>query len=157
MSKKSIRENFRNSVFSRDTHKCVFCDVTTDLDAHHITDRHLIFNGGYVKENGITLCRLHHDLVEDWNRYGEVTDEKYHPDNLYKLIKSNRPIAFRESARLAIQEYARIIDEEHPLYNFDLPICSKNINGMYILIDECIVEYFQNESITRSAINVNPK
>lgn len=38
MSKKSIRENFRNEVFNRDKFKCVFCDISTNLDAPHITD-----------------------------------------------------------------------------------------------------------------------
>jgi len=56
MNKKTIREHFRNEVLERDGNKCKFCPRTDSLDAHHITDRHDMPNGGYVKENGITLC-----------------------------------------------------------------------------------------------------
>lgn len=134
MSKKFIRENFRNEVFSRDKFKCVFCDITTNLDAHHITDRHLIVNGGYVKENGITLCSEHHDLVEDWNRYGEVTDEKYHPDELYKMIDSSREQAFINATRLAPLKYAFIGNNKYI-------ICSKNSEGVYLLVDNTATYY----------------
>lgn len=54
MDKKLTRKLFRDSVFKRDGHKCVFCIVTQDLDAHHIMDRHYFTNGGYVLQNGIT-------------------------------------------------------------------------------------------------------
>ena len=33
------RDDFRNSVFERDGHKCLFCDHTEKLDAHHIIER----------------------------------------------------------------------------------------------------------------------
>lgn len=98
--KKQIRANFRESVFIRDGYKCVFCDITTNLDAHHITDRNLLPNGGYVCSNGITLCHNHHDLVEDWHRFGEVTEEKYHPDNLYAMIGSSYQQAYNDSLKL---------------------------------------------------------
>lgn len=55
--KKKIREAFREAVFTRDGHKCRMCGrPDCKLDAHHITDRNELPNGGYVKENGITLC-----------------------------------------------------------------------------------------------------
>lgn len=46
--KQLVRAKFRDEVFRRDKHKCVFCDVTENLDAHHITDRNEMLNGGYV-------------------------------------------------------------------------------------------------------------
>ena len=50
MGKKQIRENFRNTVFERDGHKCLVCNRSdVKLDAHHIIDRHEMPNGGYVK------------------------------------------------------------------------------------------------------------
>lgn len=100
LKKKLIRENFRNNVFERDGYKCVFCEITENLDAHHITDRNEIPNGGYVKENGISLCETHHDLVEDWHRYGEVEDARYHPDYLYKIIGSSKELAFKCASKL---------------------------------------------------------
>ncbi len=71
--KKQIRENFRNAVFKRDGNKCRGCGKTdTPLDAHHITDRRDMPNGGYVAENGITLCGTCHTLAEYWHVSGQV-------------------------------------------------------------------------------------
>ena len=50
--KKQIRDNFRNEVFSRDKNCCLKCGEKA-VDAHHITDRNEMPNGGYVKENAI--------------------------------------------------------------------------------------------------------
>lgn len=57
--KQKVRENFRKEVFTRDNFKCKICGKSfreVPLDAHHITPREDMPNGGYVKENGITLC-----------------------------------------------------------------------------------------------------
>ena len=52
--KKIIRANFRDSVFERDGFKCRVCgNSALKLDAHHIINRDLMPNQGYVKENGI--------------------------------------------------------------------------------------------------------
>jgi 5-methylcytosine-specific restriction endonuclease McrA len=58
-SKKIIRKKFRDDCFARDRYSCAKCDFKSaidkaekELDAHHITDRNLLPNGGYVKENG---------------------------------------------------------------------------------------------------------
>lgn len=58
--KKAVRKAFRDSVFERDGHKCLFCEIAVDLDAHHIINRNLMPNGGYVLSNGATLCPKHH-------------------------------------------------------------------------------------------------
>jgi len=88
-------------VFERDGHKCVFCDETEDLDAHHITDRSLMPKGGYAKENGITLCKWHHLLAESFhNSHGTDWNEGMHPDDLYAKIGSSHSMARRASKRL---------------------------------------------------------
>ena len=78
-SKKLIRQKFRDEVFGRDGYKCVFCGKTNNLDAHHITNRNEMPNGGYVKENGITLCPVHHSIEEEdlakINRLGFFLEE----------------------------------------------------------------------------------
>jgi 5-methylcytosine-specific restriction endonuclease McrA len=96
ISKKQIRENFRNKVFERDHHKCVFCDIKHDLDAHHITDRNEMPNGGYIIENGITVCPDHHLLCEKFHISGGVEWKPgYHPDDLYKKIGSSKELAIK--------------------------------------------------------------
>lgn len=94
--KRQARSEFRSSVFARDGHKCFFCDETKDLDAHHITDRHEMPNGGYVKENGISVCPSHHLLCEEWHSKGSG-DTKYSPYSLYKLIGSSKEKAVSAS------------------------------------------------------------
>ncbi len=53
------RDDFRNGVFERDNHTCVFCDKPA-ADAHHIMERRLWNNGGYYLENGASVCSEHH-------------------------------------------------------------------------------------------------
>lgn len=104
-TKKLIRSKFRESVFARDNNKCVFCDQTDDLDAHHITDRSLMPNGGYVKLNGITLCPLHHLEAEKFHiTEGKEWVEGMHPDDLYQKIGSSYEKAFAMSTKLLTKE-----------------------------------------------------
>jgi hypothetical protein len=57
MSKLLTRQEFRESVFERDNHKCVVCGISdVKLDAHHILERQLWSDGGYYIDNGATLC-----------------------------------------------------------------------------------------------------
>ena len=60
-------QRFRAAVFGRDGFTCRGCGFASTperaedaLDAHHITDRNEMPNGGYVAENGITLCEVCH-------------------------------------------------------------------------------------------------
>lgn len=58
--KKQVREKFRKEVFNRDKLTCKICNTKRDekdLDAHHITNREEIENGGYIMNNGITVCK----------------------------------------------------------------------------------------------------
>jgi len=106
LSKRQIRERFRKHVYERDGHKCKICMVPItecqNLEVHHITDRNEIFGGGYVKENGITLCPKHHDKAEDFHRNKPV-DEGFYPNDLYALIGSTRAKA-EEAARKELDE-----------------------------------------------------
>ena len=102
--KKKIRQNFRTSVFERDEHTCRKCGAeNVDLDAHHITDRNKMPNGGYVKENGISLCDECHIKAEVWHSSNEEhCVEGFHPDDLYELIGSNEKDAFDASILLTL-------------------------------------------------------
>lgn len=94
MDKKAVRKLFREAVFKRDGNKCRVCGKTNvDLDAHHITDRHIMPNGGYVPENGISLCSGDdgcHLKAEKWHLSQELQwIPGFHPDELYRLIGSS--------------------------------------------------------------------
>lgn len=92
--KRLVREAFRNAVFERDGHKCKFCERNDKLDAHHIMDRSKMPNGGYVPENGITLCPEHHLACELFHiTDGEEWHEGLHPADLYKAIGTHYELA----------------------------------------------------------------
>ncbi len=85
--KKQIRAKFREIVFKRDGHKCVMCGSTEDLAAHHIIDRNKIANGGYVLENGITLCPPCHVRAEQWHiSLGKEYEDGWHPWDLFAKL-----------------------------------------------------------------------
>lgn len=103
MNKKKIRETFRNEVFKRDKNTCRVCNKkhvdVEGLDAHHITDRSEMPNGGYVKENGITVCKDEcHMSCETYHISGGLRwVDGLHPDDLYKIIGSSKELAIEKS------------------------------------------------------------
>jgi hypothetical protein len=99
MTKKQIRDAFRNAVFKRDKNQCVMCGKKGQLDAHHIQDRSLIVNGGYVKENGITLCAGEdkdncHWKAEQYHATC-VAYPGYSPEELFEKIGSSLDLALK--------------------------------------------------------------
>ena len=97
-----VREEFRRNVFAQDGDKCRICDSTENLAAHHITDRNEMPNGGYVPENGITLCPECHKKAELFHETGGRTwHDGFHPDDLYRLIGSSKEAAYLASKRLS--------------------------------------------------------
>lgn len=96
--KKLARQKFRDEVLKRDHHRCVICKTEDTIEAHHITDRELMPGGGYVKENGITLCQEHIAMAEQ-QRQSDGEDE-YSPGKLYMKIGSNHDKALKASERL---------------------------------------------------------
>lgn len=101
--KKQLRADFRDAVFARDGWKCAMCgrgDVK--LDAHHIIDRHDMPHGGYVAENGITLCDVEqgcHWKAERWHATG-VAHPGYSPQELFDRIGSSLDAAIAASEAL---------------------------------------------------------
>lgn len=94
------RDDFREGVFARDNHKCVFCGKKAEdtpegkLDAHHILERRLWPDGGYYLENGATVCEAHHlqcektlysvDLVREMAGIKKkVVPPHFYPDHVY--------------------------------------------------------------------------
>lgn len=106
--KKQIRESFNNRVFKRDNMMCVMCGKKGQLDAHHIQDRHLIPNGGYVPENGITLCcgidkDNCHWKAERYHATG-VAYPGYSPDELFNKIGSSLEKAMEAAEQLQLYQ-----------------------------------------------------
>tara|TARA_Y100000310_G_C20558844_1_gene751991 strand:+ start:484 stop:801 length:318 start_codon:yes stop_codon:yes gene_type:complete len=102
-SKKIIRAAFRNDTFTRDKFVCLGCGerfTLEGLDAHHITPREQMPNGGYVSENGATLCVYGcHEKAEEWIKTGTGT-KGYSPEELYEKISSSREKAWRKAEEL---------------------------------------------------------
>jgi 5-methylcytosine-specific restriction endonuclease McrA len=104
--KKQVRTLFRDACYKRDGYRCAMCyfksspdNAQEDLDAHHITDRRLMPNGGYVKENGISLCAECHKKAEQYHETG-IAFPGYAPEDLYKKIKSTLEKAIAASEDL---------------------------------------------------------
>lgn len=102
--KKEIRRKFRESVFLRDEHRCQGCgwkvfNQEHQLDAHHITDRNEMPGGGYVVENGISLCPPCHEKAEEYHRTG-IACEGFSPDDLYRMVGSSYDLALAASKKL---------------------------------------------------------
>lgn len=57
------RDAFREGVFARDRHRCVACGAPA-VDAHHLIERRLFPDGGYILDNGVSLCAAHHRDAE---------------------------------------------------------------------------------------------
>lgn len=109
MSKKTIRSKFRNEVFSRDKYTCRGCGLKTTpekaeeiLDAHHIKNRNLFKNGGYVKENGISLCKkICHLKAEKFHQTnGKEWEEGFSPNDLFAKIGSSEELARKNDLKL---------------------------------------------------------
>lgn len=59
-------------------------------------------NGGYIPENGITLCKECHQKAEVFHSSGKVKwEEGYHPDDLYRLINSSYEKAYIKDSKRA--------------------------------------------------------
>lgn len=69
------------------------------LDSHHIVDRHLMPAGGYVKENGISLCPGCHEKAEVFHSTGTAYPG-YTPEDLFRKIGSNEAKARTASEKL---------------------------------------------------------
>lgn len=108
---KKYRKKFNQDCLNRDKNKCLVCGYkpkdVSELDVHHITPRKQMPNGGYVKENGITLCC---DRSKGGNNchlkaekhFFDKTIEGFRPEDLYNLINSNKELAIQKSLELDI-------------------------------------------------------
>jgi predicted restriction endonuclease len=108
LNKKLIRKHFRDSCYKRDQYRCAMCGLQSDplkaeqiLDAHHITLRTDMPNGGYVAENGISLCAECHKKAEQFHESG-IAYPGYSVEELYIVINSSYEKAVKASQLLKI-------------------------------------------------------
>lgn len=84
------RKKFREDCVKRDNNTCIVpsCNSRVDDekdgegDIHHIIERKLWPNGGYIKENGVSICNYHHRLAEK---------NVIPPQAFWKWIKVSKP------------------------------------------------------------------
>lgn len=114
LQKKAIRQAFVAPCFMRDKYRCAVCgwpghslsfdEARKLLDVHHILPRKSLPNGGYVEQNGITLCRESgkncHLEAEKFYMSEEHVNEAYSPDALFVIINSSRDQALEASKKL---------------------------------------------------------
>jgi hypothetical protein len=122
MNKKQVRAAFRTATFNRDKFRCRCCnqlgkdrqggdlwkkfhkdakeEQLVDLDAHHITSRDEMPNGGYVASNGISVCDDCHLKVELYWSTGKAA-AGFTPDDLYIIIGSSKTKALADSEKLS--------------------------------------------------------
>jgi hypothetical protein len=106
--KRLVRERFRDGVFKRAGWRCqgpgcAFASAperaVQELDAHHVTNRNDLPNGGYVVENGIALCAPCHQKAEVFHQTGRA-HPGFSPAELYAVIGSTLEKARASSLRL---------------------------------------------------------
>jgi 5-methylcytosine-specific restriction endonuclease McrA len=108
-AKKQLRSKFRKTCWLRDKFCCVSCgkrfspkNAETELDVHHILPRENMPGGGYVPENGISLCKKSggcHERAEEYYRTG-IAFPGYHPRELFEKIGSSEALAIEASQSL---------------------------------------------------------
>jgi predicted restriction endonuclease len=105
--KHKIRAAFRNAVFKRDKFSCVMCGVRAPqdnpesiLDAHHITNRNDLPNGGYVLENGVSLCKARCHLLAEEDLENVMKHPGFSKEDLYKKVGSSFEKALETSRKL---------------------------------------------------------
>lgn len=132
------RTEFREQTLARDGHKCIFCDITENLDAHHIIERRLFLDcGGYHLDNGATVCEHHHKLCEqtvltcddvrDTAKINSlVLPENFYPDHIYdkwgntyitKNLRSVGPLYYDESVQKVLKD-GGVLDKFSPYVKY---------------------------------------
>lgn len=51
---------WRRQVLERDNHRCILCESTIDVEAHHLYSFTNYEDLRYLSENGVALCKTHH-------------------------------------------------------------------------------------------------
>ena len=127
----------------RDENRCVVCDVmiggvlrdgTTckDLDAHHITPRHELPNGGYSLFNLISLCACCHTEAENFLQ-GSSTNSDYSPDTLYEQIDSSKSLALKADALKVGVIYLDC--HYHPVRCTEVDVFNDDVTGKSMIDD----------------------
>lgn len=76
-------KKWRNEVYKRDKYKCQWpgCESRQKINAHHIKTWANFPGLRYDTNNGITLCYLHHKMINGMEGYYEAVFLKIASDN----------------------------------------------------------------------------
>jgi predicted restriction endonuclease len=95
--KHQLRQRFNEKCLKRDNYTCMMCGLTDrTLDVHHIMNRGDMPNGGYVPENGITLCPICHVRAES-TYFNALSIVGFSVTELYEKIGSSFEKALKAS------------------------------------------------------------
>lgn len=78
------RAQFREQCLERDNHECIvpWCGNDPD-DVHHIIERAEWEDGGYIPENGASVCNKHHQYAEE---------NHIPPQSFWWWLRDNNPV-----------------------------------------------------------------
>lgn len=94
----NVIAQFKVSVLARDNHICKKCGQSA-VEAHRIIED--LPNGGYVIDNGISLCLICNKLAKKFHASkGKDWAAGFHPSELFKLIKSSYEIAYNATLKI---------------------------------------------------------
>jgi len=121
--KLDVRGNFRRVVFERDGCRCIApgCGVRGEdlLDAHHILSRKIMPDGGYVLENGVSLCKEKHHLEAENGKIdvptirrliGQLKDDYRHSFRKFPKVQKHPDFPTLEQDEEDAEPYSNTID-----------------------------------------------
>lgn len=83
---------WRKEVYERDGYKCVICEQSYDLNAHHLNSYNWDKSGRVDVSNGVTLCSNHHKDFHKKFGYGNNTKQQF-----YQYLKTYTNIVVNEN------------------------------------------------------------
>lgn len=81
---------WEENVKNRDNCRCVICGNTDELEVHHISPYATDYDNRINVENGITLCRRHHNARVKGSFHQDFGTHSNTPEQLLEYIKNKR-------------------------------------------------------------------
>lgn len=140
MTTNKNRKQFRHDCKERDNHECIvpWCDNQPD-EVHHILERALWSDGGYIQNNGASVCNKHHRYAEEnqippqafWFWAGIPTDNIPLPDQLDTIAVDKWGDKYETPPWQDLREDIKYQSSRHlmPLYWHDNTLADERIEN----------------------------